>query len=64
MIATRVRRVMHEVLGEATAWDSLQHLALCLALEAEFACSFTLDEMEQMESETAIIAVVEARHGV
>jgi acyl carrier protein len=49
-----------ETLSEQTAmadvpvWDSVMHLNLCLALEAEFGLTFSPEEMVEMTSVAAI----------
>jgi acyl carrier protein len=42
-------------------WDSLYHLTLILALEDQFETAFSVDEMPNMTSLAAIVAIVE-RH--
>ena len=46
------------------AWDSLHHLNLVLALEAEFGVQFTPEEIEQLLSVELIEALVEEKAGV
>ena len=44
-------------------WDSLQHLNLVLALEQEFAIQFTPEEIEELISVRAIVAVLDVKNG-
>lgn len=41
-------------------WDSVQHLNLVLALEAEFGTSIAPEDIERMQSIGAVIGVMEA----
>ena len=43
------------------AWDSLQHLNLVLALEQAFELEFAPEEIEEMVSIEAIVALVKKR---
>lgn len=43
------------------AWDSLNHLNLCLALEQEFDLSFEVHEMEAMVSFYDIQAIIQEK---
>jgi acyl carrier protein len=46
-----------------TAWDSLNHLNIVMAIEQEFALSLSVDEALEMRSVASIRAVL-ARHGI
>jgi acyl carrier protein len=63
----RLLEVMADILGlppgtlseqttmaDVPAWDSVMHLNLCLALEAEFGLTFSPEEMVEMTSVAAI----------
>jgi acyl carrier protein len=41
-----------------SAWDSLKHLEMVLALEQEFAIQFTPEEIEQLLSVELIVALL------
>jgi len=43
------------------AWDSIQHLNLVLAVEEKFSLQLSPEEIEQMSSVGAIVAIVESR---
>jgi acyl carrier protein len=45
-------------------WDSMHHLNLVLALEAEFDLQFTPEEIEQLLSVELIQALIEEKTGV
>lgn len=47
---------------DVTRWDSLQHVALVVALESTFGVSLSMDEMAEIDS-VRDIHVVLARHG-
>lgn len=59
----------HGELGHHTSredvkrWDSLQHVALVVALEGAFSISLSMDEMAEINSVRDIHTVL-ARHGV
>jgi acyl carrier protein len=68
---TRIAKVMSEVLGVPEAdvtpasspesiatWDSLAHLSLVLALEAEFGVQFSADDAMRMVSAESIRTVL------
>ena len=44
-------------------WDSIQHLNLVLALEAQFGVEFEPEEIEQMKSIGQIVSLVETKAG-
>ena len=44
-----------------SAWDSLGHIRLISALEDDLSLSFTLEEIEEMDSVRKILAVVTAK---
>jgi len=46
------------VSGDLERWDSLGHLQICMALEAEFGISPELEELEELDSVAAIVAYV------
>jgi len=46
------------VSGDVERWDSLGHLQVCMALEAEFGISPELEELEELDSVAAIVAYV------
>jgi acyl carrier protein len=54
---------VHASTSQATveSWDSLSHIHLVVALEAEFSVSFTPDQTLQMTSVQAICDVLHAR---
>jgi len=67
----QVRQIMadlldldREAIDESTtrdgvdAWDSLKHVALCLALEEEFKVSFDVQELEAMISYPDVLAIL------
>lgn len=43
------------------AWDSFNHLQLCLALEQEFGMTLSVDEMEAMVSYLDIVDTVQSK---
>jgi acyl carrier protein len=47
------------VSGDVERWDSLGHLQICMALEAEFGISPELEELEELDSVAAIVAYLE-----
>jgi len=70
----RIRRVMADVLdvpaasiaddaapGVLAQWDSLRHLNLIAALEDEFGCRFSDDEMSALLNFALIVHVVSAK---
>ncbi len=44
-----------------SAWDSFNHLNLCLAMEQEFSITFDVDEMESMVSFYDICQIIQAK---
>jgi acyl carrier protein len=46
---------------DLSGWDSIAHLNFILALEQEFGCSFTEDEMELFTSIRSVIEVIDAK---
>ncbi len=40
-------------------WDSLGHLRVCMALEAEFGIEVELDEIENLDSVPALVALLD-----
>lgn len=48
-------------LNDLPGWDSIAHLNFILALEQDFGCSFTEDEMELFTSIRSVIEVIEAK---
>ena len=42
-------------------WDSLGHIRLISAMEDDLSISFTLEEIEEMDSVSKILAVVAAK---
>jgi acyl carrier protein len=62
----RILRILSDTLGVAATaetamantpqWDSVAHLNVCLALEAEFGVVFTPEQMLAMNSAAAIAA--------
>ena len=74
--AGRIRRVMSDVFGVAeesirdsdspatiTAWDSVGHLQLMLALEQEFGVQFEADEFATLASVAALEKRLGGTHG-
>lgn len=57
--ATRI----HDGLAMANTpeWDSVAHLNVCMAIEAEFGVSLTPEEMIEMTGVAAIMAVLQKR---
>ena len=63
----RVKSVFRKVFGESTTvgldttkkdipkWDSINHLSLILELEEEFNVSFSIEQMEKMNSVDCIL---------
>jgi acyl carrier protein len=43
------------VSGDVERWDSLGHLQVCMALEAEFGISPELEELAELDSVAAIV---------
>jgi acyl carrier protein len=75
-IENRLRRVVGSVFGIADgavtdeasprtieAWDSVAHIQLVLALEAEFGVQFDPDEIPELSSVRVIRARLERDHG-
>ena len=48
-------------LQDLSGWDSIAHLNFILALEQEFGCSFTEEEMELFTSIRSVIEVIDAK---
>jgi acyl carrier protein len=44
-------------------WDSLSHLNFILALEQEFCCHFTEEEIETLTSISSVVKVLNAKQG-
>lgn len=65
----RILRLLSDTLGIAATpdtamsntpqWDSVAHLNVCLALEAEFGVTFTPEQMLAMNSVATIAATLE-----
>ena len=49
-------------MANTPAWDSVAHLNVCMAVEAEFAVSLSPEEMIEMTGVAAIMAVLR-KHG-
>jgi acyl carrier protein len=75
-IAEEVRQVIADVfalglgdVGPSTAsrdipdWDSVRHLDVVMALEQQFACSFSPEEMAEMTTVPAIAEMVRRKRG-
>ena len=73
-LTEQVRSVLADVLGvpidsvgpEATAdtmdtWDSVTHVSVVMALEAQFDVSFTPEEVPELVSVPAIVRLVETK---
>ena len=58
------RLSMNTTPQDLTAWDSVQHVILLMAVEQHFSVTFTPDEMEQATSLGQIAAVVDRRLGL
>lgn len=41
-------------------WDSLAHLRLITALETELGCSFSMADIQKMDSFSAIVSIAQA----
>ena len=51
-----------ELLRDATEqWDSLAHLRLITALEAELGCTFSMDDIQRMDRFSLVVEIAEAR---
>ncbi len=48
------------VSGDIERWDSLGHLQVCMALEAEFGISPELEELAELDSVAAIVDYLRA----
>jgi acyl carrier protein len=48
-------------LQEIPTWDSIVHLNFVLALEQEFGCTFSEQEIEELLSISSIVAVIGAK---
>jgi acyl carrier protein len=46
--------------GDIERWDSLGHLQVCMALEAEFGISPELEELAELDSVAAIVDYLRA----
>ena len=70
-IEQRVKELMSDILGlnpdeieastsmdNVAAWDSLNHLNLCLAMEQEFGIALEVEEIESMLSYRDILDIV------
>jgi acyl carrier protein len=42
-------------------WDSLNHISLVVAIEGEFQCELTTDEVAEMQNVGDLIAVLQAK---
>ena len=47
---------------QTSAWDSLKHMELVVALEQEFGTEFTFEEIATMQSVVDIKIVIESRN--
>lgn len=47
--------------AETQNWDSLNHLRLITAIETEFATSFTMDEIAQLQTPGDLQRIIEQR---
>ena len=47
---------------QTSAWDSLKHMELVVALEQEFGTEFTFEEIATMQSVADIKIVIESRN--
>ena len=74
-VMERVKRVLADVLmldegqlqpdsspDTITAWDSVQHLTLVIALEQEFGVRFAPEEIEEALSVQAIADLIQSKH--
>jgi acyl carrier protein len=72
-ILRRATPIFHEVLrpdlavtetldaSQVEEWDSLNHISLIVALENEFGCEFTTDELAAMENVGDLVSTLEAK---
>jgi acyl carrier protein len=71
----RIHQALADVLGLAVedvnramsrtntaAWDSLKHIEIVMALEAEFGVSFSVEEIEAMASVADIAQTLQNKH--
>lgn len=70
----RLRSIMAEVLdlppaeiepnmrrGDVESWDSMNHLRLITAIEAEFGATLSMDEIADIQTPAALDRIVSAR---
>ncbi|MCR5183074.1 MAG: acyl carrier protein [Opitutales bacterium] len=50
--------------GNCPQWDSIRHLNLVIALEAEFAVTFEPEEIAAMRSREEILKILKTKDGV
>ena len=66
LVASELGVPAERVRAESTSqdldeWDSLAHLRICMALEDEFGVAVDLDDIGELDSVPAIVALVEGR---